>query len=39
MTVEVFFNTPGVGSATWEDVFIVGADGNEMLSTSPQLYW
>ncbi|MBN9176066.1 MAG: aminopeptidase P family protein [Microbacterium sp.] len=39
MTVEVFFNTPGVGSATWEDVFIVGEHGNEMLSTSPQLYW
>lgn len=39
MTVEVFFNAAGVGSATWEDVFIVTDDGNEMLSSCPQLYW
>lgn len=38
-TVETFLTVPGVGTATCEEVFIVHADGIEMLSTTPQLFW
>lgn len=38
-TVEVFLHTPGVGTATFEQIFILGSDGVEMLSTTPMLFW
>jgi Xaa-Pro aminopeptidase len=38
-TSETFINEPGVGTAGFEDVFIVREGGNELLTTTPQLFW
>lgn len=38
-TVETFFNEPGVGTAAFEEVFIIQADGVERLTTTPMLFW
>jgi Xaa-Pro dipeptidase len=38
-TVETFTRDPGVGTATFEEVFIIHGDGLEMLSKTPMLFW
>ena len=38
-TSETFISEPGVGTAGFEDVFIVREGGNELLTTTPQLFW
>lgn len=38
-TVEMFIGDPDVGTATYEDVFIIGRDGNELLSKTPKVFW
>lgn len=38
-TSETFISEPGVGTAGFEDVFIVRDGGNELLTTTPQLFW
>lgn len=38
-TVECFMQEPGVGTATFEDVFIVWEDGLERLITTPMIFW
>lgn len=38
-TVETFFREPGVGTATFEEVFIIQEDGLERLTTTPMLFW
>lgn len=39
LTTEAFLTRPGVGSAGFENNFIVTATGTELLDTSPMLYW
>lgn len=39
MTAEAFLRRPGVGNATFEDVFIVTDDGPEMLTSTPRVFW
>jgi Xaa-Pro aminopeptidase len=39
MTAEAFLRRPGVGNATFEDVFILTDDGPEMLTTTPRVFW
>lgn len=39
LTTEAFLTRPGVGSAGFENNFIVTASGTELLDTSPMLYW
>jgi hypothetical protein len=36
--VEVFLGESGVGSAGFEQNVIVGADGNELLTTTPMMW-
>jgi Xaa-Pro aminopeptidase len=38
-TVETFFREEGVGTATFEEVFIIGEDGLEHLSKTPLIFW
>ncbi|HWK28269.1 MAG TPA: M24 family metallopeptidase [Solirubrobacter sp.] len=38
-TVETFFREPGIGTATFEEVFIIHDDGLERLTTTPMLFW
>jgi Xaa-Pro aminopeptidase len=38
-TVETFFNQAGVGTATFEEIFIIQEDGLERLTTTPMLFW
>ena len=38
-TSEIVVNEPGIGTAGFEDVFIVREGGNEMLTTTPLLFW
>jgi Xaa-Pro aminopeptidase len=38
-TTETFMALEGVGGAGFEQVFIVGKDGNELLSTTPMIWW
>jgi Xaa-Pro aminopeptidase len=38
-TVETFTRDPGVGTATFEEVFIIHETGLEMLSKTPMLFW
>lgn len=38
-TIEMFLTDPEVGTATYEDCIIVGADGNELLTTTPKTFW
>jgi Xaa-Pro aminopeptidase len=38
-TVETFFRQPGVGTATFEEVFIIQNDGLERLTKTPMLFW
>jgi len=37
--VEVFLGKPGVGSAGFEQNFIVRTGGNELLTTTPMTWW
>ncbi|MFT4013821.1 MAG: M24 family metallopeptidase [Paracoccus sp. (in: a-proteobacteria)] len=37
--VEAFLSLDGVGSAFFEDIIIIGRDGNELLTRSPHYYW
>jgi Xaa-Pro aminopeptidase len=37
--VEVFLADEGAGAAFFEDNLIIGADGNELLTRSPSLWW
>jgi Xaa-Pro aminopeptidase len=37
--VEAFFGQPGLGSAGFEQNMLVGADGVELLTSSPMLWW
>jgi Xaa-Pro aminopeptidase len=39
MTAEAFLRRPGVGTATFEDVFIVTDGDPEMLTTTPRVFW
>lgn len=39
LTIEVFLTDPGVGTATFEEVFIVGEQANEVVTTTPQVFW
>jgi hypothetical protein len=39
ITSEVFLRDPGAGLAAFEDIFIVGADKNELLTTTPLIFW
>jgi len=36
---ELFLNLPGVGSAGFEQNFIVTQDGTELLTTTPMIWW
>ena len=36
---ELFLNLPGVGSAGFEQNFIVTATGTELLTTTPMIWW
>jgi Xaa-Pro dipeptidase len=36
---ELFLNLPGVGSAGFEQNFIVTQDGTELLTTTPLIWW
>jgi Xaa-Pro dipeptidase len=38
-TSEVFLREAGIGIAGFEDIFIVGADGNELITTTPLIFW
>lgn len=39
-TIETFLRQPGVGTSTFEEVFIVGQDGVERLTdATPMLFW
>jgi Xaa-Pro aminopeptidase len=38
-TAETFTRDPGVGTATFEEVFIVHESGLEVLSTTPMVFW
>ena len=38
-TIEMFLTDPEVGTATFEDCIVVGADGNELLTTTPKTFW
>lgn len=37
--VESFLSLEGVGAAFYEDILIIGADGNELLTRSPSHWW
>jgi hypothetical protein len=37
--VEAFVSRSGVGSAGYEQNFIVGEHGNEILCTTPMIWW
>ena len=39
MTVEFFLNEPGVGTATFEELFLITETGPEMLTDTPLLFW
>jgi Xaa-Pro aminopeptidase len=39
VTTETFMALPGVGGAGFEQVFIVKNEGNELLSTTPMIWW
>jgi len=39
LTSEAFYAVPGVGSATFEQVFIVQDAGVELLTTTPKVFW
>jgi Xaa-Pro dipeptidase len=39
ITSEVFLREPGSGLAGFEDIFIVGADQNERIITTPLIFW
>jgi Xaa-Pro dipeptidase len=36
-TVEIFLHTSGVGTATFEQILVVGPTGAELLSTTPMI--
>ena len=38
-TSETVISEPGVGTAGFEDIFIVREGGNELLTTTPMLFW
>lgn len=38
-TSEVFIREEGVGLAAFEDIVIVGADRNELITTTPLIFW
>lgn len=38
-TVEAFLTDKGVGTATFEQVFLITHDGIELLITTPMLFW
>jgi methionine aminopeptidase len=35
----LFLNLPGIGSAGFEQNFIVTKDGTELLTTTPMIWW
>lgn len=37
--IESFLSLDGVGAAFYEDIIIVGRDGNELLTRSPSHWW
>jgi Xaa-Pro dipeptidase len=37
--VEAFLSLEGVGSAFFEDIIIIGADQNELLTCTPHYFW
>jgi Xaa-Pro aminopeptidase len=37
--IEAFLADEGVGAAFYEDILIIGPDGNELLTRSPSLWW
>lgn len=37
--VEAFLSLEGVGAAFFEDIIIIGEDGNELLTKSPSFWW
>jgi Xaa-Pro aminopeptidase len=37
--VESFLSLDGVGAAFFEDILIIGEDGNELLTKSPSFFW
>ena len=39
LSTEIFLYRPGLGSAGVEQNFIVGADGNELLTTTELEWW
>src|SRR5207249_4711355 len=38
-TAEAFLRRPGVGNATFEDVFIVTDGAPELLTATPHIFW
>lgn len=38
-TVECFFREEGLGTATFEEIFIIKEDGLERLSQTPMIFW
>jgi hypothetical protein len=36
--VEAFLSLDGVGAAFFEDIIIIGGDGNELLTKSPSVF-
>ncbi|MBS1895661.1 MAG: aminopeptidase P family protein [Actinobacteria bacterium] len=39
ITVEVFLNDEGVGTATFEQIMLVSSSGTEMLTSTPLIFW
>jgi Xaa-Pro dipeptidase len=39
LTSEAFYALPGVGTATFEQVFVLHEDGVELLTTTPKVFW
>lgn len=38
-TVEAFLHSPGVATATFEQVFILQENGSEVITTTPMIFW
>jgi methionine aminopeptidase len=38
-TVETFLQKPGIGMASFEQVFVISDDGLEILTDTPMLFW
>jgi len=38
-TAETIVHEPGVGTAGFEDLFIIWDEGNELITSTPLLFW